>query len=85
MKEGIYEQVINEELEKNLDNSIYFIDKRKMTSDNAKNLLTDYLKDITKKALDHIEELDSDIDENEYLLKEISICNDILELLREKL
>ena len=55
MKEGIYEQVINEELEKNLDNSIYFIDKRKMTSDNAKNLLTDYLKDITKKALDHIE------------------------------
>ena len=85
MKEGIYEQVINEELEKNLDNSIYFIDKKKMTSDNAKNLLTDYLKEITKKALDHIEELDSDIDENEYLLKEISICNDILELLREKL
>jgi len=85
MKEGIYEQVINEELQKNLDNSIYFIDKKKMTSDNAKNLLTDYLKEITKKALDHIEELDSDIDENEYLLKEISICNDILELLREKL
>lgn len=85
MKEGIYEQVINEELQKNLDNTIYFIDKKKMTSDNAKNLLTDYLKEITKKALDHIEELDSDIDENEYLLKEISICNDILELLREKL
>jgi superfamily II DNA or RNA helicase len=85
MKDGIYEQLLNEELKKNLDDSLYFYKMKKVSPDNAKNLITDYLKDITKKALDCIREENIDINDSEYLLKEISICNEQLDLLRNRL
>ena len=85
MIDGIYESIINKELKKELDSSEYFFDTKKMKPESAKNLLTSYLKEITQKALDTIIENDNDISNSEHLLKEIRICNEILDLLRERL
>ena len=59
------------------------IGKEKLDSEEAKNILTQYIANITKTALKYIR--DDIKDSNEYLLKQIEICNDIIELLKEKL
>lgn len=85
MIDGIYESIINEELKNGLDSSKYFLGLEKMSPKNAKFLLTSYLKEVTQQALDSISEMDTDIEDDALLLKEVNICNDILDLLRNKL
>ena len=53
--------------------------------ENAKNLITEYLKEVTRKAMDCIQENNVDLEDSERILKEIEICNEILNLLRTKL
>lgn len=83
MKNGIYEEIINNKILKELDDDKFFIGKEKLDSEEAKNILTQYIGDITKTALKYIR--DDVRDSDEYLLKQIEICNDIIELLKEKL
>ena len=56
-----------------------------LTPENAKNLITEYLKEVTRKAMDCIQENNVDLEDSERVLKEIEICNEILNLLRTKL
>ena len=83
MKNGIYEEIINNKILKEIDNEKLLIGKEKLDSEEAKNILTQYIANITKTALKYIR--DDIKDPNEYLLKQIEICNDIIELLKEKL
>ena len=83
MKNGIYEEIINNRILKEINNEELLIGKEKLDSEEAKNILTQYIATITKTALKYIR--DDIKDSNEYLLKQIEICNDIIELLKEKL
>lgn len=87
MKDGIYEQLLNNELKSKLNESKYFYKTKTIlkSPENAKNLITEYLKEITKKALGCIQENNIDLEESEIVLNEINICNEILNLLRTKL
>ncbi len=87
MKDGIYEQLVNNELKNKLNDSEYFYKTNTILNspENAKNLITDYLKEVTRKAMDCIQENNVDIEDTERVLKEIEICNEILNILREKL
>lgn len=87
MKDGIYEQLLNNELKKELNDSKYFYKTRSILKypEDAKILITEYVKEITRLALDCIQENDIDVDSDEEVLKEIKICNEILDLLRSRL
>lgn len=83
MKNGIYEEIVNNKILKEINDDNLIIGKEKLDSEEAKNILTQYIANITKTALKYIR--DDIKDSNEYLLKQIEICNDIIELLKEKL
>ena len=83
MKNGIYEEIINNKILKEINNEDLLIGKEKLDSEEAKNILTQYIGNITRTALRYVR--DDIKDPNEYLLKQIEICNDIIELLKEKL
>ena len=87
MKDGIYEQLLNNELKSKLNNSEFFYKTNTIlkSPENAKNLITEYLKEVTRKAMDCIQEKNVDVEDSERVLKEIEICNEILDLLRTKL
>jgi len=86
MKNGIYEQIVNNEINKGLETGDYFFNfKDKISTNEYKKLLVEYLKEITDKALDIIEEENSDISDDDLLKKEIDIGNRIIELLRDNL
>lgn len=87
MKDGIYEQLLNNELKGKLNESEFFYKTNTIlkSPENAKNLIAEYLKEVTRKAMDCIQEKDVDIEDSERVLKEIEICNEILDLLRTKL
>ena len=67
MKNGIYEEIINNKILKEIDNEELLIGKEKLDSEEAKNILTQYIANITKTALKYIR--DDIKDSNEYLLK----------------
>ena len=54
MKDGIYEQLLNNELKSKLNNSEFFYKTNTIlkSPENAKNLITEYLKEVTRKAMD---------------------------------
>ena len=54
MKDGIYEQLLNNELKSKLNESEYFYKTNTIlkSPENAKNLITEYLKEVTRKAMD---------------------------------
>lgn len=87
MKDGIYEQLLNNELKTKLNESEFFYKTNSIlkSPENAKNLITEYLKEVTRKAMDCIQENNVDLEDSERVLKEIEICNQILDLLRTKL
>ena len=87
MKDGIYEQLLNNELKSKLNNSEFFYKTNTIlkSPEKAKNLITEYLKEVTRKAMDCNQEENVDVEDSERVLKEIEICNEILDLLRTKL
>ena len=83
MKNGIYEEIINNKILKEISNSDLIIGKEKLDSEDAKNFLTQYIADVTKTALKYVR--DEITESQEFLLKQIELCNDIIELLKQKL
>lgn len=85
MKDGIYESIINEELSRNLDSNKYYIKTEKLKGKDSKNIIVNYLSEVTQRALNTINEVDVDKDDDEIIIEEIRICNELIELLRSKL
>lgn len=83
MKNGIYEEIINNKILKELNNEDLIIGKEKLDSEDAKTFLTQYIAEITKTALKYVR--DEITEPQEYLLKQVELCNDIIELLKQKL
>lgn len=83
MKNGIYEEIVNNKILKEINNDEQIIGKEKLDPEDAKNILTQYIANITKKALMYVR--DEISEPQEYLLKQIEICNEIIELLKDKL
>ncbi|MDD2628390.1 MAG: DUF3427 domain-containing protein [Clostridia bacterium] len=85
MVQGIYEEIINNKLYKELVDidDKYIIGKEKMDSADAKVFLTQYVSNIIKHTLRNIRE--DKMNESEYLLKQIEVCNDIIQILKKYL
>lgn len=83
MKNGIYEEIINNKILKEISNEELIIGKEKLDSEDAKTFLTQYIAEITKTALKCVR--DEITDPQNYLLKQVELCNDIIELLKQKL
>lgn len=83
MKSGIYEEIVNSKILSEINNDDLLVGKEKLDAEDAKNILTQYIANITRDALKYIR--DDIKDSNDYLLKQIEICNEIIELLKEKL
>lgn len=83
MKNGIYEEIINNKILKEINSEDFIIGKEKLDSEDAKLFLTQYIADITKNALKYVR--DEFTKPQEYLLKQVELCNDIIELLKQKL
>lgn len=83
MKNGIYEEIINKKILKEIDNDELLIGKEKLDPEEAKNILTQYIANITKTALKYVR--DGISEPQFYLLKQIELCNEIIQLLKERL
>lgn len=83
MKNGIYEEIVNNRILNEINDDNLIIGKEKLDAEDAKNILTQYIANITKIALKYIR--DDYRESEEYLLKQIEICNGIIDLLKEKL
>lgn len=83
MKNGIYEEIVNNKILKEINDDNLIIGKEKLDAEDAKNILTQYIANITKIALKYIR--DDYRESEEYLLKQIEICNGIIDLLKENL
>ncbi|HJV46436.1 MAG TPA: DUF3427 domain-containing protein [Bacillota bacterium] len=85
MKQGLYEQIINQETFKKLstlDSSIYDIGKEPLDAEEARKLLSNYLFTVTRRALKIVREQSND---EEAVLAQIRTCNEILSTLKEAL
>ncbi len=86
IKEGIYEEIINKKLQKELSIlgiADYEINKERIDVEEARKLLASYIDAVTRKALRYIREDQSD--DAEALLNQIKTCNDIISILAERL
>ena len=86
VKEGIYEEIINEKLREELiqlEQKGYLIEKEAMDVEEARKILATYISSITRKALKFIRENKGD--GKEALLDQIRTCNDIILILSHKL
>lgn len=83
MKNGIYEEIVNSKILKEINDDNLIVGKEKLDAEEAKNMLTQYISNITKSALKYVR--DDCKEPEEYLLKQIEICNGIIDLLKENL
>ncbi len=84
LKEGLYEAIINKELNEKLNELKEIqIEKQKIDIEEAKNILSRYIGQITKKALSYIREDTKNSKEEEIILKQIKACNEIINILSE--
>lgn len=84
LKEGLYEAVINKELDEKLNELREIqVEKQKIDIEEAKNILSRYIGEITKKALSYIRDDIKDSKEEEVILKQIRACNEIINILSE--
>lgn len=86
MKQGLYEQIINNLTRKqlsDLDPSLYEIGIEPLDPEEARKQLSNYLATVTRRALKMIREQNSDDDDA--LLLQVRTCNDIIETLRNTL
>ncbi|WP_419877244.1 DUF3427 domain-containing protein [Brevibacillus centrosporus] len=85
MKQGLYEQLINNSTLKHLstlDPSLYQIGKEPLDAEEARKLLSNYISTVTRKALKLIREQSSD---EEAVLAQIHTCNEIIATLKNAL
>lgn len=86
MKEGIYEQLINEKIRSNLESlseELYLLNTENLDEEEAKVYLSAYISEVTRRALTLIREDEKSTDEA--LIKQIQVCNEIIQILSERL
>ncbi|RNA67986.1 DEAD/DEAH box helicase [Alteribacter keqinensis] len=85
MKPGIYEEIISQKLQRELtDTSVDFdIGRMPLDVEEARKVLSSYISTVTRKALKHVREQEQD--DNHALLKQIKTCNEVIDLLSERL
>ena len=86
MIEGIYEEIISRRLKEKinlLDKDNYLFGKEKLDVEEGKKFLSMYIGSITRKALEYIRE--EYLEDSEALYNQIKICNEVIELLKERL
>ena len=82
LKEGLYEQIINKEIQQqlnNLEQEKFIIDKDKIDKEEAKAILSQYISQVIRKSLNYIR--DKEKEDSEKLIKQIEACNDIINIL----
>ncbi|KKK39209.1 helicase [Mesobacillus campisalis] len=86
MKQGIYEEIINQQLKKELetlDIEEFEIGTDQIDPEEARKLLSTYISAITRKALKFVR--DNESDGNQALMDQIRTCNEIIQVLSERL
>ncbi|MGG7212632.1 DUF3427 domain-containing protein [Clostridium nigeriense] len=84
MKQGLYEQVINSEIQEQLkvmENEKFIIEKSKIDNEEAKAILSQYISRVIRKSLNYIR--DKEKEDSDKLLKQIEACNNIINILSE--
>lgn len=85
MINGIYEELVNNKLLKELNDENLFIGREKLDSEDAKIYLKQYIGEITERALNYLRNNFTDKESDKYINKQIEICNEIIELLKRNL
>lgn len=85
MKQGLYEQIINNITSKQLgelDPELYEVGKEKLDAEEARKLLSTYLAAVTRRALKVVREQSED---DEAVLAQVKTCNEIMATLKDTL
>lgn len=85
MKQGLYEQIINNETGRrlsSLESSVYDIGKEPIDAEEARKLLSNYIATVTRRALKVVREQTNDEDA---VLAQIRTCNEIISTLKNSL
>lgn len=84
MKQGLYEAVVSRGLLKELAvvEEDYFVDKEQLDTIEAKVILTQYISLVIKRALGYVR--DNTKNDHEKLLKQIAVCNKLIDVLVEE-
>ena len=85
MKEGIYEQVINNDILaqlNNVDKDEILIGKENLDKEEAKVVLSQYIEGVIRQALNYIR--DNEKEDDEKLLRQIEVCNEIIHILAKE-
>jgi superfamily II DNA or RNA helicase len=85
LKQGIYEEIITQKLSnqlKELSDDTHEIGKEKLDVEEARKLLSSFISNITRKALQFVRD---GKDDAEAILEQIRTCNEIISLLSTKL
>lgn len=86
LKQGIYEEIINQKLKRNIKDislEAFDIGKEKIDVEEARKLLSAYISQVTRRALNYVR--DNFSDDKEALLNQIRTCNDIISTLEKNL
>jgi hypothetical protein len=86
LKEGIYEEIINCKIKKELasfDLDGYKIGKEPIDVEEVRKILVSYISFVTRKALKYVR--DNKSDDQEALLGQIRTCNEIISVLSKRL
>jgi superfamily II DNA or RNA helicase len=81
LPQGIYEQIINQELKtklKELDIDKYLVEKENIDVEEAKTLLSGYISAVIKKALRFVREKNNKLEDKDALLSQIKVCNELI-------
>lgn len=84
LKQGLYEQVINLEIQKqleSLEHEKFIIEKSKIDNEEAKAILSQYISKVIRKSLNYIR--DKEKEDSDKLIKQIEACNNIINILSE--
>lgn len=87
LKEGLYEEIINQKIKKDLSTfnlNTYEIGKERMDAEEARKLLSSYISAVTRRALKFIREK-NESDNSQSILDQIKTCNEIISILSERL
>ncbi|QOR67970.1 DUF3427 domain-containing protein [Cytobacillus suaedae] len=86
LKQGIYEEIINQKLKSelaNLDLNHFEVGKEQIDTEEARKLLSTYISAVTRRALKFVR--DNESNDRQALLDQIRTCNDIISVLSERL
>lgn len=87
LQDGIYEEIITKDMRKmlmELEQDTYDIEMEALDTEEARKKLATYISYITRKALTYIRE-DSKTSNKEILIKQIQLCNSLIDKLNEAL